>query len=316
MPDQREYVPCPFGLFQSFLIMMRGNSNGTSLVMGVDARHHKANYIITFITAIHSTNRMFGCDYRPGLVFGIKKFIATCKDEDDVIAATPFDMVADMNMAFEGLCTCSTWSAVFKVTAWAMFLVEIVSFARDSDITSYAPLVEDCRLPDQNGPGWDRDGKPKWVELEWLRWKSRSKTMRGRRYGIKIHRNYLDTRFCPMSWYLLFLNLTGLTTGPIFGDISASQHETSTLHTMRVFTNKPSCTKNYVRRSAAQWAGRSGDDGIGTRNNGRWASMHVMMRYVTQGCEQKEEFERNDPLFETWVWKPVTVKNAMCNDSL
>ena len=95
----------------------------------------------------------------------------------------------------------------------------------------------------------------------------------------------------------------GACCGPVLW-----QHEASTLHIMRVFMNKPSCTKNSVRRSTAQWADRSGGGGIGTRNNGRWASMHVMMRYLTQGSEKKEEFKGNDLFFETWVWKSATVK--------
>ena len=130
-----------------------------------------------------------------------------------------------------------------------------------------------------------------------------------------MHRNYLDPRFCPVTWYLLYLKLTGLTSGPVFGKITGSEHEASTLHIMRVFMNKPTCTNNSPRRSAAQWAGRCGDGGTGTRNNGRWASMELMMTYVTQGSVQREEFEGNDPIFETWVWKPVTTQNIKHIDS-
>ena len=47
-------------------------------------------------------------------------------------------------------------------------------------------------------------------------WKWRSKGNKGKRYSIRIHRNYLDARFCPVLWLLKWLSVSGIKSGPIF----------------------------------------------------------------------------------------------------
>ncbi|KAJ1446647.1 hypothetical protein M885DRAFT_577308 [Pelagophyceae sp. CCMP2097] len=176
---------------------------------------------------------------------------------------------------------------------------------RASDMTTYGPTVEDMELP--KGHQWDKDGLPQWIIIGLRNWKSRAKKNVGVRYGIKLHRNYLDSRFCPVKWLLAWLRISGIKSGPIFGNVTIGTYHKNINHILRIFMGLDGGSSHSVRRSAAQWVGRSLVDGIGCRNAGRWRSWEHMMTYVAQGAKEALEWQgTTDPLFRTWVFKPVT----------
>ena len=45
-------------------------------------------------------------------------------------------------------------------------------------------------------------------------WKHRSKPNKKKPYVIRIYRNYLDPRFCPVLWLLKWLVFSGIKSGP------------------------------------------------------------------------------------------------------
>jgi hypothetical protein len=47
-------------------------------------------------------------------------------------------------------------------------------------------------------------------------WKHRSKPNKNKPYVIRIHRNYLDSRFCPVLWLLKWLVFSEIKSGPIY----------------------------------------------------------------------------------------------------
>ena len=45
-------------------------------------------------------------------------------------------------------------------------------------------------------------------------------------------------------------------------------------------------------------------------NNGRWKTLEEMAKYMAQGATTRKRHEQDsgtDPIFSTWVWKPVTI---------
>lgn len=61
---------------------------------------------------------------------------------------------------------------------------------------------------------------PSWIDLFWVNWKHRpEKDVGGAPYQIRLHRNYANSRFCPVAAILVHIfNLreAGATTGPLF----------------------------------------------------------------------------------------------------
>ena len=79
-------------------------------------------------------------------------------------------------------------------------------------------------------------------------------------------------------------------------------------------------TNQGIRRSAAQWAGRCGCQLIlDLANNGRWKTLDTIAVYMGQGAKKRKEAEfahGTDPIFRTWVWKPVTVAGISTRNEL
>jgi hypothetical protein len=240
--------------------------------------------------------------------------LARWNAEDDQKSAPAFDMEKDGKVCYANLMACASWTAERKVTWWATFLVAVCVCARSSCLTTYCPKIEDTLLPEAHE--WDEDGVPRWIELGFLNWKSRTKKNRNKRYGIRLHRNYLDSRFCPVFWLLLYLQYTGKTKGKLF-DASISSYSHNITYMLRVFMLVPG-SPHSIRRSGAQWAGRCGDLGIATRNAGRWKTFDNLMRYIGQGAHISAGAFKScvDPIFSCWVFKPVTAAGLSTEDEM
>ena len=235
----------------------------------------------------------------------LNEALARWTEADDVSRATAFDMVKDMSRAWYGVMG-SDWANLDKVKFWSLFLVMITVMGRLCCVTTYAPVWEDTIRPTDPGE-WDKDGLPAWIEVGWRSWKSRKPANRGQRYGVRLHRNYLDPRFCAVTWLLMWKRMSGLNEGKLWGDVKAANWKSKLLTILRKFMGITKATTHSVRRSAAQWAARCGDRGMGIKNAGRWISFNELMKYVDEGAAQAAAYVKaQDPIFTVWVFKPVT----------
>ena len=69
------------------------------------------------------------------------------------------------------------------------------------------------------------DGFPKFLIVKFHDWKKRSKddVQRGA-YAMVIWRNYLDGKYCLLTWLLTWLTISGITQGPIFPRFANRSH--------------------------------------------------------------------------------------------
>jgi hypothetical protein len=58
------------------------------------------------------------------------------------------------------------------------------------------------------------DGIPAWIDLGLVDWKCRTKKNKGKRYSIRLHRNHVDVRFCPVHWLLVYLKYYDIANSP------------------------------------------------------------------------------------------------------
>lgn len=252
------------------------------------------------------------------------RITARLKEFDDGEDSAPaFDMEEQMPKLWTALWALRGWNEMKRITAWAMLLVALSIMARASCITTYCPHLEDVKLP--KARHWDTDGIPKYIIIVMKRWKSRKRESLDKPYEMKIHRNYLDPTYCPVTALLIYLKYSGVTSGPLFqrkvkgawlpiNDViwCGMTNHWFTAAKMRGPDAKEQFTNHSIRRTAAQWAGRCGAREMDVRNAGRWRSMAILAKYMAQGAVQREEYEddedgpREDPIFTMWVFKKVT----------
>jgi len=220
-----------------------------------------------------------------------------------------------MKKCFTSMMASATFSDDDKVKWWALLLLSIVFMGRASCMTEYMPDISAISLPPPDL--YDPDGLTPWLEVTWTHWKARLECNVGKPYRIRVHRNYLDSRFCPVMWLLMWLERSKLTEGPIFGPMSTQTYRDNMNHILRVFMGIKGASSHSIRRAAAQWAGRCGDLGIGCRNAGRWRSWTHFMTYIGQGATKNNEYPPGqDPIFTTWVFKAITTAGLNSDDSM
>lgn len=76
------------------------------------------------------------------------------------------------------------------------------------------PLIENIKPTE--AAFFDTDGIPSVLNLGLHCWKARCKRRRQHIYYVQIHRNYVNPRYCAVSWLLLHLKEQGKLTGPLF----------------------------------------------------------------------------------------------------
>lgn len=150
----------------------------------------------------------------------------------------------------------------------------------------------------------------------------RTKAHVGKPYRMRISRNYVDARFCPVTWLLLHFKVNGIVGGPIFQKIvdgvARGDRQTPLMWedmTGRMFKLAGlKCTNHAIRRSAAQWCGRCHGSLVDCANTGRWKSFAEMAKYCAAGSSRRKTIENDtgadDPIYKVWVWKVVVVGSA------
>ena len=233
-------------------------------------------------------------------------------------------------MYYNGNKLCSS----LRVTRdWVMFLMTWIMFARPSEIFHFCPSVESISIP--MGVRVDRDGLPPFLLMDLLQWKNRA-ISKGQ-YQIRIVRNYLNAKFCPVFWILYWLSISSLRCGPIVTKL-ISKDKAVPVSTRRVMTDKamfvyeddnhkttaitqpimekvflkafkscgyPSATMYTIRKTATMWGARCGAKQYSLLATGRWrsASNHFQS-YVKAGCSDADRFDDKsmDPVRKIWVY--------------
>lgn len=241
-------------------------------------------------------------------------------EEDDVKSAHAFDVAVDLPNIHATIFSRPEWISREKVRIWAMFLFAMSFMCRASCLTTYCPLAENIKYPDD--PGLWTDKIPDYVCIVWTDWKCRSKSKKGHEYRLKLIRNQANPRFCPVIWLLMYLTLYDIKSGPIF-----QRSDGCPLHpdfwycvVNLIFDNTrrlENCTSHSIRRSSAQWAGRCRASHSAARNCGRWKSMDILAKYIAQGNEKRKGYRTTvDPVEKVWYFQDPTTGTDGGHDML
>lgn len=109
-------------------------------------------------------------------------------------------------------------SELEKIRDWTMILLSFQIIARASELCEYCPIVEHVSLPSEVSE-WDEDNMPKYIQIGLMDWKHRRLEEKGSPLMFYIHRNRLNTQYCPVYNLLYWLTVSEISIGPIFTKI-------------------------------------------------------------------------------------------------
>ena len=284
----------------------------TLTAFGVSGRGAKATYVKNIFAAVSTMCTQ--CKYgkpSPALDIDISASIATKCDEQPQKRAPGFDFATDLPNFYVAVFTNTFWSRFKKIKHWAWILFAISTVGRASDVCEFCPLIEHTEFPKYTSY-YDSDGMPKFCDVAFTNWKHRKPKHKGDKYYIRIWRNYLDVRFCPLSWLLLYVKYLKTEENRTTGRFFKAKHAAFEAMLNHVFANGgfPEGTTHSLRRSTYQWAGRCNAQETEMKLAARHtAQSNSFVKYVADGYADASNFEDAglpDPIRKMWVWKRAT----------
>ena len=222
----------------------------------------------------------------------------------------------------------------FWYTMWMMVLA---CCARRSLFTTFCPRIDQVDVDDA---AKDADGFPQYIIIKLEKWKGNRD---GRRWQkLKISRNYVDVRFCPvvaLCLWLKTLHSLGVTdNGPLFPGLSTGHGRFSRADaeaplermTKDAYTSHWRAMCVYVggglllsqrthaaRRTVVKWGARCGEPWMELQNAGRWTSNRSFMVYWQDGeaLRRRHPPGARDPINDIWVWVPIQIEAGTSSTS-
>lgn len=234
--------------------------------------------------------------------------------------------------------TDKTSTELEKTRNWWTFLGMFNQFMRPCEVYKFCPDYSSVSF----GP-IDADGIPSRFQVSLCNWKGRTGSGE---YVMVYKRNNTDIKYCPCFWFLRFNQLSGITCGPIFQQLSrdgksALECVSTAIKTagkdkvpvyldnfnMQVnfsysalerMINKMHCNAGFkqlsmysIRKTATKWGARCGAKEWHLKNTGRWTKTSTHFHfYVQEGQWESEMALENgtevDPIRLLWVYKPTT----------
>jgi hypothetical protein len=309
--DPRKAIQRPSQLLvQAYICHM--SNEGDKMQVGIEGRSNAFHSVRGRLGAVSGTLREFGIPTGLEKDATTSKLVDHLRESNDPQRAPAFSLEEALPKLFHALFTLntfSTWSK--KVRVWARLLVTIALIARSSDVTDYCPKLENIKLPD-DPMDFTPDGMPRFLQVTFDDWKGRpawSKTQQPK-YRVRLYGNPKNLSFCPIHWLFKHWSLrkkdgNPLTSGPMVEHVS-SKNNMADLKKLFRAAGMGDCSSHSFRRSAAQWARRSGADIVVIRNIARWVGYSNLFLYIAEAEKiSRDKRRRNqgrDPVWDFWMF--------------
>ena len=250
----------------------------------------------------------------------------------------------------EAIETIPRWTDLRKLRTWVAFILCWVLAGRISEVCHFCPTFDDIELP-TSATHFDEDNYPKWIIIKLHVWKG----THCRDYPIYVHRNYTDTRFCPVQTIFDWLNISKISKGPIVPRLDRTNtsvllaHHVDRLPTRRsagamvwysenkelINMSTRSLAKEFstlfhhakyniqkmhiIRKSSIMWMARGGFSTAQIKAFSRHSDQSTSyFRYIQEGILESELYTANgaiDPIFTIWPPKPAAVTTTLARSS-
>jgi hypothetical protein len=197
---------------------------------------------------------------------------------------------------------------------WAHLLAAFGFAARGGCVSGiYMPLIENMKPTE--AAFFDPDGVQSFIYVGLHGWKKRHKRRLQTIYYIKLHRNYVNPQYCPVTWLLLHLKTQGKLTGPLFAGKDGAAISSAVWKAMlsRWFhlAGLEGKTSHSIRAGAIQSAGRQGAKLWEILAMSRSSCVQRAIVYFQEGAALGQAAKRAvhggrsyDPIYDITVWKP------------
>jgi hypothetical protein len=141
-------------------------------------------------------------------------------DENHEVKSAPFvDFVTYLPLAYDAIMNNPQWDDVQKAMYRAQHIVHINIIGRASDVSTNCPNVEDIVFSDHKSEWNRKDQISDWVQITLHSWKGVRKIS----YPMKLWRNFLDPKWCPVLAITHWLALSCLIKGPLFPNLVSTK---------------------------------------------------------------------------------------------
>lgn len=187
--------------------------------------------------------------------------------------------------------------------------------ARGSCISGeYMPLIENMKPTEP--VFFDRDGVQSVLHIGLHGWKKRHNRRLQTIYYIKLHRNYVNPRYCPVTWLLLHLKTQGKLTGPLFAGKDGTAISSAVwkamlsrwFHLAGLVDKKSHALRAGAIQSAARQNARLWEILAMSRSSSVQRALVYLQEAAALGEAAKNAVHGGrsyDPIYDIVVWKPV-----------
>ena len=142
----------------------------------------------------------------------VQQLVAASEFDHDPKGAPSFDFAKDLLPMLDAILVMPRWNFLYRLMVVTMFLLACCLMFRALEVTSCCPRREHIKLPSDD-KDWAPDGLPYYLNVGLLH--TKGKRM-GDVYYMRVYRNLVEPRLCPVFYLLWWLSASGIKEGPIF----------------------------------------------------------------------------------------------------
>ena len=230
--------------------------------------------------------------------------------------APAFDMIEDVPKIFEGVMGVPGLSDDERRELWMMFLVDMSSLGRASDLTGdYCPALGDIKFSKKLNTYCD-DSYPSEADVIFRKWKARKATSD---YPLRMHSNQIDATCCVVWWMMYHIGCLKesgrYNEKDRLWNLSSTDYQRILKKVFIWIADETGedyfryLSSHSLRRTAARWARRCGADDRVLMDVGRWKDWNQLKTYLGEGEDDIElDGDGKDPILKFWVFKTQATK--------
>jgi hypothetical protein len=345
--DDDESIACNFVPLSPTIVLSIAKlytGKATDVIAGVKCYAAGLSTLNNMLRAIDHVGLTVGCIDRPTRDPLVRRLKRKVEKDGDPEGAASFDFRDELGPMFDEAIAMQGWNLTKKVMSCAQLITSCATMGRCSDVSKFSPRYEDMRFPKKRDKRhWGPDGLPNHITLGI--WQAKGKRKKHKKRRLRLHRNRLNWKLCPVYWLMLWIRISKIKKGPLFVKAGLGTGRAAVFHhykeeggyvaaydksgrritfstdqwrkTMYKIWRKlemEDLVIHSIRKSAIKWgASCHGAEWELRNNSGHSESSTSWIGYIEDGVLEGEEACQGpngttiqDPIYNTWCWKSVT----------
>jgi hypothetical protein len=159
------------------------------------------------LRAVDSVIRAAGFVERPTRAPRVKQATRLVEKAEDPEGAPSFDFATDLEPMVDAMMGMEGWNLTKQTMSCTQLITSCAIMGRVSDVSKFSPRREHLKFPSRRQKQhWGRDGVPEWISLDV--WQAKGKLKKHKKRHLRLHRNRLNWKLCPVYWLMLWLRIS------------------------------------------------------------------------------------------------------------